>query len=45
MKTFSYLVFSMTLLLAFCLWLPDGTVKLHRWDPLGSDINGLYDIE
>ncbi|MBR4774794.1 MAG: hypothetical protein IK008_01695, partial [Bacteroidales bacterium] len=27
------------------MFLPDGTVKIHRWDPLGSDISGLYDIE
>ena len=27
------------------LFLPDSTVKIYRWDPLGSDISGLYDIE
>ena len=27
------------------LFLPDSTVKIHVWDPLGSDISGLYDIE
>lgn len=27
------------------IFLPDSTVKIYRWDPLGSDINGLYDIE
>jgi len=27
------------------LFLPDSTVKIYRWDPLGSDINGLYDFE
>ena len=24
---------------------PDSTVKVYRWDPLGSDINGIYDID
>ena len=27
------------------LFLPDNTVKIYRWDPLGSDISGVYDIE
>ena len=27
------------------MFFPDGTVKIHRWDPLGSDFSGLYDIE
>jgi hypothetical protein len=26
------------------LFLPDGTVKILHWDPLGSDWSGLYDI-
>ena len=26
------------------IFYPDGTVKIFRWDPLGSDISGMYDI-
>lgn len=26
------------------LFYPDGTVEIFRWDPLGSDISGTYDI-
>jgi len=24
---------------------PDNTIKVYRWDPLGSDYNGIYDID
>ena len=24
---------------------PDNTIKVYRWDPLGSDSNGIYDID
>ena len=24
---------------------PDNTIKVYRWDPLGSDDNGIYDID
>jgi len=24
---------------------PDKTIKVYRWDPLGSDFNGIYDID
>ena len=24
---------------------PDKTIKVYRWDPLGSDSNGIYDID
>ena len=27
------------------MFFPDNTVKINRWDPLGSDISGLYEIE
>jgi hypothetical protein len=26
------------------IFYPDGTVKIFRWDPLGSDWNGTYDL-
>ena len=26
------------------LFFPDNTVRVYRWDPLGSDFNGIYDI-
>lgn len=26
------------------IFYPDGTVKIFRWDPLGSDISGTYDL-
>ena len=26
------------------IFFPDGTVKIFRWDPLGSDWNGTYDL-
>ena len=27
------------------LFFPDNTVKVYRWDSLGSDFNGIYDID
>lgn len=52
--TYSHSVWGNNTMVVFYRWvftshgyifLPDNTVKLFRWDPLGSDYNGLYDIE